>query len=126
MLHFATFCHNGFLTLISSDFLICQYLPLNANVKFMPLFAAVCLSHILPMFASLRQYKICCTFCCSLIVFHFANICHLKAIARIFFNFVLLFDPVCHNICAIGKKQHKSGCHLLPFATAGILWLPLY
>ena len=81
VLHFATFCNHSFLTLILSDFL-CQYLPLNASVTFMPLFAAVCLSHILPIFATLRQYKICSTFCCSLTVLYFANIFHLKAMLQ--------------------------------------------
>ena len=75
----------------------------------MPLFAAVCLYHILPIFATLklRQSKICSTLSCFLVVLPFANV------ARIFFNFVPLSDPVCHNICAIGKKQQKKRLPLL-------------
>ena len=78
MLHFATFCHKvSWLSFYQTFYAnICHQ---NANVKFMPLFAAVCLSHILQIFATLRQYKICSTFCCSLTVLHFANLCHLKA-----------------------------------------------
>ena len=104
----------------------------------------------MPIFATECQCKFYATFCRSLLVPHFANLCHFKIIwslfcfllflncaffcqclpfennAWIFINFVLLFDPVCHYICAIRRKQHISGCHLLPLAITGILRLPLY
>ena len=50
----------------------------------------------------------------------FANVCYFKNVARIFFNFVPLFDPVCHNICAIGKK--KTAQKRLPLIATGNDW----
>ena len=47
------------------------------------------------------------------------NVCYFKNVARIFFNFVPLFDPVCHNICAIGKKTAQKQ---LPLIAIGDDW----
>ena len=112
--HFAAFCHllpYGFLTLILSDFL-CQYLPLNANVNFMQLFAAVCLSHILPIFANLCQsLPIFANLCQSLPIF--ANLCQSLPIFANLCQSLPLSDNLCHFMFVLLFAVLKL-CFLLP------------
>ena len=90
---------------------------------FMTVFATKCKCKIYATF--LLQFA-CPTFCQSLfhflLFFNFASLCQYLPFennARIFINFVLLFDPVCHHICDTGKKTAQKQ---LPLIAIGNDW----